>query len=137
MRKRDPNPPWINTWYGINTRCTNKNATGYKYYGGSGIKNLLTKPQIKKLWYRDRAYRLKQPCMDRINPKGNYELNNCRYIERIENSKRVKRKLTLEIVNKMREEWGSCTLSQTELCVKYGVTYPTVNGIINRRLWKY
>lgn len=27
-----------NTWKGIRQRCTNPKATGYKYYGGKGIK---------------------------------------------------------------------------------------------------
>lgn len=72
----------------INQRCKNKNHPKYKNYGGRGIQNFLTKKQIEYLWFRDKAYSLKKPSIDREDNDGNYELSNCRFIELSDNSKR-------------------------------------------------
>lgn len=40
------------------------------------------------LWERDRAWLLKRPSIDRIDPDGHYEVRNCRFIELSENSRR-------------------------------------------------
>jgi len=54
------------------------------------IKNFLKKEDYKYLWFRDKAYLLKRPSLDRINPLKNYTLKNCRFIELSENSKRIR-----------------------------------------------
>jgi hypothetical protein len=81
--------PWVATFKRIKCRCENNKASGYKFYGGRGIKCKITKKELKKLWFRDKAYLLKQPSIDRINPEGDYKYSNCRYIELKENFKRV------------------------------------------------
>lgn len=73
--------PWKLTWRYMHNRCDNPNHTFYAKYGGKGIKNLITVDDIKKLWYRDQAWKLKQPSLDRKDPKGNYTPENCRFIE--------------------------------------------------------
>lgn len=77
------------TWYAIRSRCLTPNDNGYKYYGGRGIKCLITAEQVKFLWERDKAHLLKQPSIDRIDPNGHYELSNCRFIELSENARRA------------------------------------------------
>ena len=84
--------PWITHYYLAKWRCEKKNFDNYKYYGGRGIKFLMTKNNFKNLWFKDKAYLLKQPSIDRINVNGNYELSNCRFVEISFNSSRVKRK---------------------------------------------
>jgi len=86
--RRDLLYPWYKTWRGINTRCTNPKAVNWKRYGGRGIRNLLTCRDLKRLWFRDRAYELKRPSIDRINNDGDYCTTNCRYIELSENGKK-------------------------------------------------
>ena len=75
---------------GCRRRCTNPKQISYKYYGARGIKCHLTLSGIRYLWGRDLAYLLKAPSIDRIDPKGNYELGNCRFIELSDNAKRAR-----------------------------------------------
>ncbi len=70
--------PWIKTYKHIMNRCYyNKNSS----YCKKGIENYLTVADLKYLWFRDKAYLLKKPSIDRKNSKGNYTIKNCRYIE--------------------------------------------------------
>lgn len=69
--------PWLRTIGSIKTRCGSKTRWYYK----NGIKNYLSKEDIKFLWFRDKSYLMKQPSIHRIDPKGHYILKNCRYIE--------------------------------------------------------
>ncbi len=80
--------PWRITYDSINNRCSRKTFNKYKRYGGRGIKNLITREELKELWFRDKAYNMKRPSIDRIDNDGNYEYGNCRYIELLENIKR-------------------------------------------------
>lgn len=83
--------PWLKTLNNIRYRCNNPNDRKYKYYGGRGIKCLLSVQDIKFLWERD-ATKLKQPSIDRIDSSLDYEVSNCRFIEMSEN--RMKRKFS-------------------------------------------
>ena len=73
--------PWGTTLKSIRYRTSQKNSKGYHNYGGRGIKCLITAEELKKLWFRDKAYDLKRPSIDRIDNDGNYTFDNCRYIE--------------------------------------------------------
>lgn len=84
--KRRKLAPWIHLLVDIKTRCNNPKNKKFYRYGGRGIKCLLTSEEIKSLWFRDRAYELIMPSIDRLENDGNYEFSNCRFIERSENS---------------------------------------------------
>lgn len=81
------NNPWLRHFFSAKARCINPNNDHYNSYGSRGIKFLLTKEEIKELWFRDEAYNLKQASIDRKDNDGNYELSNCQFIEMEENSK--------------------------------------------------
>ena len=83
-RKRRKLFPWLKTLNLIKNRCNNKNSR----YCQRGIKNYLTKKDIKYLWDRDYADGFKYPSIDRKDTTGNYTLDNCRFIELEENRKR-------------------------------------------------
>jgi hypothetical protein len=105
--------PWIKTLYDIKQRCNNPNNKFYKYYGGRGIKCLITAEELKYLWFRDKAYLLNRQSIDRIDNNGDYCLENCRYIELSENSKRInnsskyKKIIQLDLNGKIVKEWES------------------------------
>jgi hypothetical protein len=88
--------PWKIVWKSINERCYNPKTESYKWYGGRGIQNLLTIEDVKFLWFRDKAYLMNKPTIDKINNDGNYTLENCRFIEKSENSAKDKRKPVLQ-----------------------------------------
>ena len=81
--------PWILCHRGIKRRCIDPKNKNYKYYGGKGIKALLTREEIKFLWKRDNAWQLRFPTIDRIDSDGDYSFENCRFIEQFENSSRA------------------------------------------------
>jgi len=69
---------------------TRRGRSGSKRKDRLHIKNYLTTADCKFLWFRDKAYELKRPSLDRIDPMGDYTIKNCRYIELSENCRRVR-----------------------------------------------
>ena len=57
---------WYICWKALRQRCNNPNVDNYKWYGGKGIKALITKEQVKLLWYRDKAYLMKKGLLKRV-----------------------------------------------------------------------
>lgn len=80
--------PWMQTLDRIKSRCNNSNVPNFKWYGGRGIKCLITSEELKELWFRDKAYLMEQPSIDRINNDGNYTFENCQYLELVDNLKK-------------------------------------------------
>lgn len=89
--KQVKKPLWYKTYRNISRRCNDENHKTYQYYGGRGIKRLITRRQLGILWERDGAKFMERPSIDRIDPDGNYTLENCRYIELSENCGRSRR----------------------------------------------
>ena len=50
-----------------------------------GIEVRLTVVELAKVWFRDKAWTMHKPELDRIDPEGHYEFDNVRYIEAHEN----------------------------------------------------
>lgn len=84
-RKKFNSQPWLKTFSNIRSRCYRKG-----HYSEKRIKNYLTQENLKFLWFRDKAYLMKKPSIDRKNGRKHYTLNNCRYIEYLDNLKRPK-----------------------------------------------
>ncbi len=85
-KRRNKSTRWARTFYAIKSRCERKRNASYKKYGGRGIKCLITKEELKTLWFRDKADELKKASIDRIDNNGHYTFDNCRYIEHSINS---------------------------------------------------
>lgn len=94
--KRKQETPWLRHLDFIKVRCTSRSHQAYRYYGGRGIRCELSESQIKELWMRDNAATLERPSIDRINPTGNYTIENCRFIEHRENSSRARSKRVVQ-----------------------------------------
>lgn len=97
--------PMIFVLEAIKARCNNPGAQNYKWYGGRGIKCLITVEELKFLWKRDGGHLLEYPSIDRIDPNGHYTISNCRFIELTENTRRAairrneKKSIVLKVAN--------------------------------------
>ena len=89
MRKHRAEKPWLRHLADAKTRCTNPSIACYKYYGGKGIRMLLTLLEVELLWKRDHADQMERPSIDRINPRGDYIFGNCQFIEHSENCRKA------------------------------------------------
>ena len=85
LRRRKKLQPWLSHYDCARTRCLNKKRSTYARYGGRGIEFRMVKDDFKKMWFRDKAYKMKMPSVDRIDNDGHYEFSNCRFIEHSKN----------------------------------------------------
>lgn len=131
------NHKYYQHYHGAKKRCNNINNKDYKNYGGRGIRFLMTLTDFKYLWYRDKAYNMKQASIDRIDNNGNYELSNCKFIEFTENNRKDKCKLTKSQVKTVRRLYKKGNITQKQLGLKYNVTREAIKNIINRKTWKH
>lgn len=91
------------SWHSMKNRCRNANATGYKHYGGRGIKVCDRWLHSFENFISDMGEKPSPShSIDRIDVNGNYEPSNCRWATRDEqlNNQRKPR----------IEGWGSITL---------------------------
>ncbi len=86
--KKKKETPWKLNYKSAKQRCNNPNIINYKNYGGRRIKFSMTMEDFKFLWFRDKAYNMKKPTIDRKDNDGNYELSNCQFIELADNIKK-------------------------------------------------
>ena len=139
QRKKEP---WKFHLYAIKTRCNNKNVPHYKYYGGRGIKCLITAEELKEIWFRDKAYEMQKPEIDRTDNDGHYEYDNCRFIELSENTRKNKKKpiLQFDLNGNFIREWES--LNDVGQFYKVGVSSISKVLTKNRKtcrgfIWRY
>lgn len=95
-RKKYVNRWKLNRWKRLRSwvysRCHYPKSQSYYAYGAKGTKCLLSWIDIAQIWFRDQAWMMTDPHLDRIDPDGHYEFKNVRFIEGKENLARVRRK---------------------------------------------
>jgi hypothetical protein len=134
--------PWKYTFKSIKDRCTNKNRSHYKYYGGRGINCLITEEEVKFLWFRDKAYLMEHPSIDRIDNDGHYTLENCRFLEMKEHQLKDKMKPIIQFTKEgvFVKEWNSIKEAGQTLSISGGDLSNCLHGKFKQMggfKWKY
>lgn len=134
--------PWYISFANARRRCGDKKFKHYKYYGGKGIKFLLTLEEIKELWFRDKAYEMEHPSIDRVNSNENYIFNNCQFLEKIKNTAKARNKITLQfdLNGVFIKEWESTREIERELNFHHASISACCNGkskFSHNFIWKY
>ena len=89
----DRNARLYSVWKSMKKRCENPNHKDYKWYGAKGVTvcEEWHDYSVFKQWALDNGYNEtanKGECtIDRINPYGNYEPNNCRWVSMAEQNR--------------------------------------------------
>lgn len=116
-------------WLHMKNRCYNINDNRYNDWGGRGIKvcdEWLNDFQAFYEWALNNGYK-ENLTIDRINVNGNYESNNCRWVDyKIQNrNSRRNRYITLNGETRCLSEW----------CEILNLNYLKVHRRINRDHW--
>ncbi len=113
LKNKHKKHPCINLLNSIKKRCENPNVSNYEFYGGKGIKCLITLEELEYLWNRDKAYLMDKPQISRKDHSKNYILDNCKIEEKLgnvgERNKRVLSKpvLQYDLQGNFIREWES------------------------------
>lgn len=94
--KKESNPDSLRVyriWYGMIARCYDSDNGAYIYYGGKGVKVCDEWKNNFELFYKwaiNHGYS-HSLTIDRINPYGNYEPENCRWIPLSEQARNTRK----------------------------------------------
>lgn len=87
------------TWENMRSRCNNPNATGYKNYGGRGIKVCPRWESFKNFILDMGPKPSEKHTLDRIDPNGDYFPENCRWATRSEQMRNTRTSLKIDGVS--------------------------------------
>ena len=146
QKNRRKKYPWKTILRNIKARCNNPKCKEYKWYGGKGIKCLITEKELKKLWFRDKAYLMEKPSISRKNHNKNYIFDNCKFEEKLDNvAERNIRVLSkpvyqFDLQDNFIKEWSSAM----EIERKLNISNVSINACCNEKIktshgfiWKF
>lgn len=116
------------TWQSIKSRCFNEKDTAYEHYGGRGI-TICERWLDFRNFLEDMSVRPEDTTIDRIDPDGNYEPNNCRWA-----SKKI------QGINKGSTRFfkiNGKTKSFTEWAEEYGINKNTLEKRMRIYKWSF
>lgn len=125
--------PLYRTWTKMKNRCYNINNDSYKYYGGRGIKVCDTWRNDFNEFLKDMGERPIKHTLDRIDVKGDYTSENCRWATNTAQHRNTTRnvinrigKSELEtIINLYKNE-----ISMKKIAQKFGLHESFISGLV-------
>lgn len=113
--------PWYNSFRCMHSRCYREKDPSYEYYGGRGIKVCDEWHNIENFekWVVTHPYKSGMT-LDRIDPNGNYEPDNCRWATMFEQDNNRR--------NSVLIEYNGETHSISEWAIKLGINRSTLNN---------
>lgn len=106
------------TWASMLARCQNPKRAEYSYYGGRGIsvceKWLNFKDFLSDMGERPLGYSI-----DRIDPHGNYEPTNCRWLISSDQQKTTRKYLAVKMCVDCGERRGNQGKGRCRRCAQY------------------
>jgi hypothetical protein len=106
-------PAYAN-WEAMRQRCNNPNSDWYHYYGGRGITVCLRWDSFVNFWEDMGPTWLTGLTLDRMDVNGPYNLDNCRWATRLEQSRNTRRTVRVE------------GLTLKEIALQYGFSVPCI-----------
>jgi hypothetical protein len=130
------NKPTYRIWIQMKARCLNPNYTHWRYYGGKGITICPQWIDSFETFLNDMGLRPDGLTIDRIDPLGNYEPDNCRWVsQKTQVRNRSTNKLNLETVKQFRQRAADgerVSSLAKEYNIKRGYAYLVLAG----KTWK-
>ncbi len=134
------------TYAEMKQKCYNPNSTKYFKYGAKGIKihfKWLDSYDRFEEWAEFNGWmepiigmKLKDTLtIDRIDPKGDYQPNNCQIITYSENSGKDKRKFTDAQICMIRNNYKKIGIKA--MSTMLDVSYSTIHHIVNNKTYKH
>lgn len=80
FRHGNSSHPYFTVWNNMRTRCNNPKAHNYKWYGALGVR-VCSRWNNLGNFVADMGERPKGYTLDRTDPTGNYEPDNCRWVD--------------------------------------------------------
>ena len=131
-------PRLMNSYQHMKSRCYNRNNKDYYNYGARGItvcNEWKESPDKFCEWSFNNGYS-DDLTIDRINSNGNYEPNNCRWVDSKTQSRNTRRNvLTMDLANQIRIDKLKFNLTVGQLANKYGVSGGTILNVLKDISW--